>query len=259
MDRPSVREQALAAYARGPAAVVGLVEQLVVGFGEQRERGAARVAAVEGENTALRAEIAVLRGQRGKDSHNRSKPAASDGLKRAPKSLRGKSGRRPGDQPGHAGQRRTLVEQPDAVVVHAPSTCGGCGQDLGGRRSCDGNVGAAATCRRCECRWWSIRPKRAGVAGAGRRRPGRSQPTGGRRSSTGRGWRRWRATCTRSRRCRANGPGGCWTRCSAARSATGRWSGWWRAVRTRCVGLWRRSSRRSSRRRRSTRTRPGCG
>ena len=132
MDRPSLREQTLAAYTLGPEAVVALVEGLVAGFGEQVERVTARMAALEAENTGLRAEIEVLRGQLGKDSHNSSKPPSSDGLKRVPKSLRGKSGRRPGGQPGHPGHSLTLSEQPDAVVVHQPLSCGGCGQDLGG-------------------------------------------------------------------------------------------------------------------------------
>jgi hypothetical protein len=52
MDSPSLREQALAAYALGPDAVVSLVEGLVAGFGEQLERVAARVTAVEAENAA---------------------------------------------------------------------------------------------------------------------------------------------------------------------------------------------------------------
>jgi transposase len=131
MESRSLRELALAAYAAGPEAVVGLVEQLVVGFEEPLERVAARVTAVEAENTALRAEIQALRGRLGKDSHNSSKPPSSDGPKRVPKSLRGKSGRRPGGQPGHPGHSLSLVEQPDQVVVYQPETCRGCGQDLG--------------------------------------------------------------------------------------------------------------------------------
>jgi transposase len=133
MDTPTVREQALAAYALGPAAVVALVEGLVAGFGEQLERIVGRVAAVEAENAALRTAIQALRGRLGKDSHNSNKPPSSDGPgspKRVPKSLRGKSGRRPGGQPGHLGHTLALVEQPDEVRVHHPSACPGCGHDL---------------------------------------------------------------------------------------------------------------------------------
>ena len=113
--------------------MVGLVERLVAGFGEQLERVVAQVAVLEGENAALRSENQALRGRLGKDSHNSSKPPSSDGPgapKRVPKSLRGTSGRRPGGQPGHPGASLTLVEQPDAVVVHRPAACTGCGHDL---------------------------------------------------------------------------------------------------------------------------------
>jgi transposase len=136
MERPTVREQTLTAYALGPEAVVALVEGLVAGFGEQLERVVARVTAVEAENATLRTEVQALRARLTKDSHNSSKPPSSDGPgapagpKRVPKSLRSSSGRRPGGQPGHEGHTLTLVESPDAVVVHQPTACTGCGENL---------------------------------------------------------------------------------------------------------------------------------
>jgi transposase len=133
MDSSSLREQALAAYALGPDAVVSLVEGLVAGFGEQLERVAARVTAVEAENAALGHEIQELRGRLVKDSHNSSKPPSSDGPgtpKRVPKSLRGVGGRRPGGQLGHPGHTLALVDHPDEVRVHQPAACTGCGHDL---------------------------------------------------------------------------------------------------------------------------------
>jgi transposase len=114
--------------------MVGLVERLVAGFGEQLERVVAQVAMLEVENAALRSENQALRGRLAKDSHNSSKPPSSDGPgapRRVPKSLRRAGGRRPGGQPGHPGANLTLVEQPDEVVVHRPSVCAGCGHDLG--------------------------------------------------------------------------------------------------------------------------------
>src|SRR4051794_41397218 len=61
-------------------------------------------------------------------SRTPSKPPASDGLdKPAPKSLRGRSGRKPGGQPGHQGRTLRQVERPDEVVIHEPGTCYGCG------------------------------------------------------------------------------------------------------------------------------------
>ena len=103
MDTPSLREDVLAAYAGGPEGMVGLVERLVAGFGEQFEQVVTQVAVLEAENAALRSENQALRGRLGKDSHNSSKPPSSDGPgtpKRVPKSLRGVSGRRPGGSRG---------------------------------------------------------------------------------------------------------------------------------------------------------------
>jgi transposase len=92
------------------------------------------------ENAALRAvinelrgEIAELRRQLGLNSRNSSKPPSTDGLgKPAPKSLRRKSGRKPGGQPGHPGSTLALVDGvPDERIVrHEPAACGGCGAGL---------------------------------------------------------------------------------------------------------------------------------
>jgi transposase len=91
------------------------------------------IAALRAENAALReqvqqllAEVEHLRGQLAKDSHNSSKPPASDGLARKTKSLRTPSGKKPGGQPGHRGHHVRLVETPDVVVAHRPTHCGGC-------------------------------------------------------------------------------------------------------------------------------------
>jgi transposase len=84
--------------------------------------------------TALEAENAELKRRLGMDSTNSSKPPSSDSpfTKPAPKSLRGKSGRKPGGQPGHRGQTLQLVDDPDEVIVHEPAACGGCGEGLAG-------------------------------------------------------------------------------------------------------------------------------
>ena len=77
------------------------------------------------------AEIAELKRQLAASSRNSSKPPSSDGLdKPAPKSLRGRSGRKPGGQPGHQGRTLRQVERPDEVVVHEPGACAGCGSAL---------------------------------------------------------------------------------------------------------------------------------
>lgn len=82
---------------------------------------------------ALRAEVAELKARLGKNSSNSSKPPSSDGLaKPAPKSLRRKSGRKPGGQNGHPGSTLARVSDPDEVVRHEPPACAGCGGGLAG-------------------------------------------------------------------------------------------------------------------------------
>jgi transposase len=74
------------------------------------------------------ARIAELKRQLAASSRNSSKPPSSDGLdKPAPKSLRGRSGRKPGGQPGREGRTLRQVAVPDEVVVHQPGACRGCG------------------------------------------------------------------------------------------------------------------------------------
>src|SRR3954447_5856255 len=77
------------------------------------------------------ARIVELERQLAASSRNSSKPPSSDGLdKPAPKSLRGRSGRKPGGQPGRAGRTLRQVAVPDEVVVHEPGVCAGCGSTL---------------------------------------------------------------------------------------------------------------------------------
>lgn len=76
--------------------------------------------------------IDALEGQLRKDSHNSHKPPSSDGFgKKAPVSLRERSGRKPGGQKGHGGSTLKFAEQPDVVVNHPlRSHCDQCGQRL---------------------------------------------------------------------------------------------------------------------------------
>lgn len=83
-------------------------------------------AALHEQITALVARVQELEGRLAKDSHNSSKPPSSDGLARKPKSLRQKSGKKPGGQPGHRGRHLRLVAQPDVIVAHRPATCSTC-------------------------------------------------------------------------------------------------------------------------------------
>ena len=90
-------------------------------------------AILKAENAALREQLTVvlarvqdLEARLAKDSHNSSKPPASDGLRRKTKSLRTKSGKKPGGQIGHHGQTLRLVAVPDAVIEHRPAVCSTC-------------------------------------------------------------------------------------------------------------------------------------
>ena len=82
--------------------------------------------------TQLTARVAELEARLGMNSANSSKPPSSDGYtKPNPKSLREKSGRKPGGQKGHAGTNLGQVSEPDAVAVHSPKSCV-CGYCLDG-------------------------------------------------------------------------------------------------------------------------------
>jgi transposase len=83
---------------------------------------------------ALRAEVAELRRQLGQNSQNSSRPPSTDSPfdKPAPKSLRRKSGRKPGGQDGHPGATLSRVAAPDETVRHEPVACAGCGAQLAG-------------------------------------------------------------------------------------------------------------------------------
>jgi len=93
----------------------------------------AALVVVQAEQIAqLRAEVVELRRQLGQNSRNSSKPPSSDSpfVKPAPRSLRGKSGRKPGGQKGHSGSTLAQVSDPDEMLRHEPGRCGGCGAGL---------------------------------------------------------------------------------------------------------------------------------
>ena len=68
-----------------------------------------------------------------RDSHNSSLPPSLDPpRKKVPRtrSLRRKSGLRPGGQPGHRGAALKQAARPDRLITHSPETCAGCGTSL---------------------------------------------------------------------------------------------------------------------------------
>ena len=79
------------------------------------------------------AHIKQLEGQAAKDSHNSSKPPSTNGFKepvRKTQSLREKSGKKSGGQPGHPGRTLMMVEQPDQTIRLTPVQCQHCQHDL---------------------------------------------------------------------------------------------------------------------------------
>src|SRR5207249_10246663 len=78
----------------------------------------------------LQERVKALEGQQAKDSHNSSLPPSSDRFVRPPKSLRHKSGKKPGGQKGHRGHHLQQVETPDQVLIHPVICCEHCQQDL---------------------------------------------------------------------------------------------------------------------------------
>jgi transposase len=106
-------------YEQGPDACFALFQQMLTAMQALTDR----VAQLEEQ---------LAKADPLKDSHNSSKPPSSDGLRKVPKSLRTKSGNKPGGQPGHPGTTLCLSEQPDLTLSCTPTTCTGCGASLDG-------------------------------------------------------------------------------------------------------------------------------
>src|SRR5665647_817412 len=83
------------------------------------------------EVTELRQEVKELKDRLNQNSRNSSKPPSSDGYKKPnPQSLRGKSGKQSGGQPGHPGYRLEMKNTPDHTLTHSVCSCKACGHLL---------------------------------------------------------------------------------------------------------------------------------
>jgi transposase len=81
----------------------------------------------------LSTQVKQLESHLAKDSHNSHLPPSSDRFARQPhktSSLRTKSGKKAGAQPGHEGNTLYQVSEPDQVMVHAVQVCQFCQHDL---------------------------------------------------------------------------------------------------------------------------------
>ena len=77
----------------------------------------------------LQERVEKLEQQLSKNSHNSSKPPSTD-MKREPKSLRDKSGKQNGGQPGHPGNSLHQVANPDHIQEHVVHGLCSCGRDI---------------------------------------------------------------------------------------------------------------------------------
>src|SRR5439155_18858063 len=102
------------------------LKQAISALGSQQER----VNVLEGLIDAQQERIKTLERQQAKDSHNSSLPPSSDRFVRPPKSLRTKSGKKPGGQKGHRGHHLQQVANPDQILLHAVERCEHCQHDL---------------------------------------------------------------------------------------------------------------------------------
>lgn len=140
------RDEILKIYQAGPDVLVTWVEQLVDKYERQIGELAQLVETQQGrigelaqlvetqqsQLTTLTSRLAELEARLNKDSHNSHQPPSSDGPAKRPqpRSLRKRSGKKSGGQPGHPGVTRCLVDDPDTVVPHTPVVCAGCGTPL---------------------------------------------------------------------------------------------------------------------------------
>jgi transposase len=99
---------------------------------------AALIAESRSQVAVLADRVAQPERRAGRDSSDSNQPPSSDSpyAKKPPtstdRSLRGRSGRKPGRQPGALGTTLAQVADPDGTIVCAADRCQGCGGDLAG-------------------------------------------------------------------------------------------------------------------------------
>jgi transposase len=80
----------------------------------------------------LQQRVTELEAQLKQDSHNSNWPPSRDKGRTKNTSLRERSGKKPGGQPGHEGRTLKMVSEPEQVVIHRLAQCVQCGYNLEG-------------------------------------------------------------------------------------------------------------------------------
>ncbi len=114
---------------------IGNLNKTVKDLSDDNARLNRRVEALNVENADLRKRLSKYEDpQPPKNSGNSSVPPSKesmgDEIKRRTSSLREKSGRKSGGQPGHEGNTRKMSEQPDETENIQPNYCRECGREL---------------------------------------------------------------------------------------------------------------------------------
>lgn len=114
---------------------IGSLNKTVKDLSDDNARLNRRVEALNVENADLRKRLSKYEDpQPPKNSSNSSVPPSKesmgDEIKRRTSSLREKSGRKSGGQPGHEGNTRKMSEQPDETENIQPNYCCECGREL---------------------------------------------------------------------------------------------------------------------------------
>lgn len=106
---------------------INTLRQTVQSLSESAAKSAATIAELNATIAQLQETIRQLNERLNKDSHNSSKPPSSDGYRKPnPHSLRKKTNKKQGAQPGHEGKAMKAYTEPDRIVPHVPSQCVGC-------------------------------------------------------------------------------------------------------------------------------------
>jgi len=108
--------------------IVAILLAKVESLNNQVEDLTNQVNALTKENIYLRNRLSKY--EHPKNSNNSSIPPSKDENRPKRKSLREKSGRKPGGQKGRKGNTLTMVATPDIIQKHIPEYCNNCGEDL---------------------------------------------------------------------------------------------------------------------------------